>query len=81
MTRKRQRLREAHAREALLTWWMPLPGLAIALGFALWNAVSREDAAVGERLGAFGANLLWPGLLIAAVVSVIVWAAWKLELD
>lgn len=81
MTRKRQRLREARAREALLTWWMPLPGLAIALGFAGWRAVSREGAAAAERLGAFGATLLWPGLLIVAVVLVIVWAAWKLELD
>lgn len=53
-------------------------GLASALGYAIWHAVNRASA---SAWGDFGASLLFPGLLIVAAVTTIVWLGWKANID
>jgi len=64
-----------------LALWSLAPGLAGAVAFASWRAVAEEAAGTGERLGAFGSSLLWPGALILLGIGAIVWMGWKISLD
>ncbi|MDE3096774.1 MAG: hypothetical protein KGK07_12360 [Chloroflexota bacterium] len=54
-------------------------GLAAALGYAAWRAVSAMAPA--DRWGAFGSALVFPGALIIAGVAVMVWLGWKANID
>ncbi len=54
-------------------------GLAAALGYGTWRAVSA--AAPADRWGAFGGALLFPGALIVAGVAAMVWLGWKANID
>ena len=54
-------------------------GLAAALGYAAWRAVSATAPA--DRWGAFGGALLFPGTLIIAGVAAMVWLGWKANID
>lgn len=56
-------------------------GLAGALGYAAWRAVSREGASNGARLGEFGEAMLFPGVLIIVAVAAMVWFGWKANID
>ena len=54
-------------------------GLAAALGYAAWRAVSATAPA--DRWGTFGGALLFPGALIIAGVAAMVWLGWKANID
>jgi len=54
-------------------------GLAGALAYAAWAAVSADDAS--ERWGDFGDAMLFPGLVIIAAVAAMVWLGWKANID
>lgn len=58
-----------------------LLGLAAAVGYAAWHAVSREGEAAADRWGAFAAAMVFPGLLIVAAIAVVVWMGWKAQID
>ncbi|MYB42626.1 MAG: hypothetical protein F4X76_10670 [Chloroflexi bacterium] len=58
-------------------WWLFLPGLAIALLWALYSGVTAEEGGVGE----FVAQLLWPGPVILVVTTIAAWLGWRLDLD
>jgi hypothetical protein len=63
-------------------WWLPLPGLLLALLWAGYRGVSAAalDPASGG-LEAFLGTLLWPGAGIFVLTSVATWAGWQLEID
>jgi hypothetical protein len=67
--------------DALLILSSLVLGLAAAAAFAAYRAVSPEGDDTGERLAAFGKNLLWPGVLILAGVAAAVWFGWKANID
>jgi len=52
-------------------------GLACALGYAAYRAVSAETG----RGGAFGDAMLFPGVLIVAAVAAMVVLGWKANID
>ncbi len=54
-------------------WWLPLPGMALALGWAAFTA-----ATAGAD---FMQALLWPGAGIFALTTVAAWLGWQLEID
>ena len=56
-------------------------GLAGALGFAAWRAISRERISGADRLAEFGEAMFFPGLLIIAAVVAMVWLGWKANID
>ena len=56
-------------------------GLAGALGYAAWRAVSRDDATGADRWSSFGDAMVFPGLLIIAAVAAMVWLGWKANID
>ena len=58
-------------------WWLLLPGLAVALLWALYRGVSADEGGAGE----FVAQLLWPGPVILAVTTIAAWLGWRLDLD
>jgi hypothetical protein len=43
--------------------------------------VSREGASTGARWSEFGDAMLFPGLIIALLVAVMVWLGWKANID
>ncbi len=58
-------------------WWLPLPGIALAVGWGGWQAVNA-DAGAG---GAFLAALAWPGPAILALATLATFLGWQLEID
>lgn len=69
--------REVADREPPVLWWMPLPGVLLAAGWATWQAIQDADSSVM----AFVEALAWPGLAIFAVTTLAVWLAWKVEFE
>ncbi len=67
--------------DALLTLWSLVLGLGTAAAFGAYRAVNLSDEALGGRIAEFGANLLWPGVLIIAGVAAVVWFGWKANLE
>ncbi len=58
-------------------WWTLLFPLIVALGVGAWRAASATDG----QAGAFFDGLLWPGMAAFALVSVMVWLGWVLDID
>lgn len=64
-------------------WWLPVPGVLLAVLWAGWRAVSASAAGAeaGAGLDMFLSTLMWPGVGIFALTSVATWAGWQLEID
>ena len=58
-------------------WWLFLPGVGIAVLWALYGAVSAEADAMGRFLG----QLLWPGIPIFVAATAAAWLGWRLDID
>lgn len=58
-------------------WWLILPGLAVAVLWALYRGVTADDGGASEFL----AELLWPGPVILVVTTIAAWLGWRLDLD
>ena len=73
------RLRSAMLQDGqpALTWWLPFPGVVLALIWAAYQAVSAQDGAGAEFLG----TLLWPGAAIFVLTTVTAYFGWRLDLD
>jgi hypothetical protein len=56
-------------------------GVAAALGYAAWRAVSRDAASSADRWSSFGDALLFPGALIVVAIAAMVWLGWKANID
>jgi hypothetical protein len=59
-------------------WWLFALAAAGDLGTATWRVISaghNGDAAL------FFGSLIWPGLVIAAVVAAVAWLGWTLDLE
>jgi hypothetical protein len=52
--------------------WLPLPGLALAAGWALYEASGG---------GSFLPTLLWPGTAIFVGGMLAAWLGWQLDID
>jgi hypothetical protein len=64
-------------RRLLPPWWTLLFPLLVTLGFAAWRAATTEGGVAADFL----ISLLWPGLAVFAVVALIVWLGWVLDID
>lgn len=53
-------------------WWLPLPGIFIALTWAAYQAVAG---------GAFLEVLLWPGAAIFILGTLVTFFGWQLDID
>ena len=58
-------------------WWTVFFPLTVTAGFAGWQAATAEQ----DQASAFLTGLAWPGLAVFAVVTVIVWLGWVLDID
>ena len=58
-------------------WWLLLPGVALALLWALYQGVSGDHGGAGEFL----AQLAWPGLAIFVATSAAAYFGWRMDLD
>lgn len=65
-------------------WWLPVPGLLLAL---LWAAYQAVSAGASQALDATPPlevlleTLLWPGLAIFALGTAVTFFGWQLEID
>ncbi len=65
-------------------WWLPVPGVVLAILWASWQAVSAGNAPgaeAGAGMDAFVNTLLWPGAGIFLLTCAATWAGWQLEID
>lgn len=60
-----------------IPWWLPLPGIAVALTWAAYQAVSAEEPGADALLAA----LLWPGGAIFVITTLVTFFGWRLDLD
>lgn len=60
-----------------LTWWLPLPGIAVAVVWAAYQAVSADS----DGGATFLRQLVWPGVAILALTTVAAYFGWRLDLD
>jgi hypothetical protein len=67
----------ADRRRFVPPWWTVLFPVAVTLGVAGWRAATAD----ADAPAAFGAALLWPGAAVFAVVALIVWLGWVLDID
>jgi hypothetical protein len=58
-------------------WWLPLPGIALAVLWAAYRGVSAEDGAGSVFLE----ELLWPGAAIFILTTITSYFGWRLDLD
>ena len=58
-----------------LPWWLPLPGLSLAVGWAAYEGV------VGGGMSEFLDTLLWPGGGLLVLVTVASFFGWQLDID
>ena len=65
------------AEEPRFPWWLPLPGLGLALLWAAYQGV----AAAGPAAPEVASRLLWPGLPIFLATTVTAYFGWRLDLD
>jgi hypothetical protein len=61
-------------KDPRLPWWVPLPGLAVAGGWAGYEGVMG-----GGSL--FLDTLLWPGAGIFVLVTIATFLGWQLDID
>ena len=84
--RREARSRRLRARDLLrhalvsdedprLPWWLPLPGISLALGWAAYEGVA------GGGMSQFLDTLLWPGAGLLVLVTVAVFFGWQLDID
>ncbi|MEZ4504055.1 MAG: hypothetical protein R3C39_15640 [Dehalococcoidia bacterium] len=65
-------------------WWLPLPGLALALGWAAFRAVTAGTPGAIDQpdtLEVLLTTLLWPGAAIFLLTSLAAFFGWQLEID
>jgi hypothetical protein len=60
-----------------LTWWLPLPGIALT---ALWAAY-QTVAGDGDPGGTLLRTLAWPGVAIFVVTTITTYFGWRLDID
>ncbi len=53
--------------------WLPLPGLVLALGWALYQASSADAS--------FISTAIWPGAAIFVGGMLATWLGWQLDID
>ena len=63
--------------QARLTWWLPLPGIALA---GLW-AGYQAAAGGGDAAAMLLRTLVWPGAAIFVVTTITTYFGWRLDLD
>ncbi|MBM3140060.1 MAG: hypothetical protein FJZ92_07565 [Chloroflexi bacterium] len=56
-----------------LPWWLPLPGLLGAIGWAGYQAATGA--------GGFLATALWPGAAVFLLATLVTWFGWQLDID
>ncbi len=73
------RLRSAMLEDGqpALPWWLPFPGLALAIVWAAYQGASAEDGAAAALLE----TLLWPGTAIFVLTTITTYFGWRLDLD
>ena len=57
--------------------WLPLPGIAIAITWALYASVTAGVDAGGE----FIEQLVWPGLPLFTGTTIAAYVGWRVDLD
>lgn len=58
-------------------WWLPLPGVVLAVAWAAYRAAGAEEDGGGVLLE----TLLWPGLAIFLLTTATTYFGWRLDLD
>ncbi len=53
--------------------WLPIPGLALAIGWAAYQASAGEAPLLPTAL--------WPGAGIFALTTLATWFGWQLDID
>ena len=56
-------------------------GVLAAAGYGAWRAVSADAASAGDRWSSFGEAMVFPGLLVIAAITAMVWLGWKANID
>ena len=57
--------------------WLPLPGLMISLATSFYLYLAQgNEVTVGIM-----SYIIWPGIPILVVVTVITWLGWQLDID
>jgi drug/metabolite transporter (DMT)-like permease len=56
-------------------------GVAAAVAYATFRAINDSAASTSDRWSNFGEQMLFPGLLVIAAVTAMVWLGWKANID
>ncbi|MDP6605662.1 MAG: hypothetical protein QF664_05325 [Dehalococcoidia bacterium] len=65
----------ADDKDPRLPWWLPLPGLAVALAWSGWEGV------VAGGTPTFVSTLLWPGSGVFVLTTIATYFGWQLDID
>lgn len=56
-------------------------GAAVAAGYGAWHATSLGGLSAADRWSEFGQAMLFPGWLIIAAITAMVWMGWRANID
>lgn len=62
-------------------WWLPLPGVGLAIVWAGYRAAAASIDPASAPLEVFLTTLLWPGVAVFLLTTAATWAGWQLEID
>lgn len=56
-------------------------GMVVATGYGAWHATSLEGVSSADRWSEFRQAMLFPGWLIIAAITAMVWMGWRANID
>ena len=65
------------AADSRFPMWLPLPGLIISLATSFYLYLAQGN----EVTAGIMSYIIWPGVPILVVVTVITWLGWQLDID
>ena len=64
-------------KDPRFSFWLLLPGILIGTIWSLWNAIKSSD----NSINIFFDHLIWPGIIIFIITTVIAILGWQLDID
>ena len=64
-------------KDPRFSYWLFVPGILLSVLWSCWKAVNVTD----NNLNVFIENMIWPGVLIFFITTLIAILGWQLDID
>ena len=64
-------------KDPRFSYWLFVPGILLSVLWSCWESVNVID----NNLNVFIENIIWPGILIFSITTLIAILGWQLDID